>query len=89
MDIINKTKRPIAIKLPGGKVLRLGPGNTGQITAKAAEHPPVKKLLEEGVIEVSGDGGRHGTSGANSQSATSSAQGKMGGGGTARRSGDR
>ena len=49
MDIVNKTQKPVAVPLPGGKKLRLGPGKTGQITPKAAEHAPLKKLIEEGV----------------------------------------
>ena len=56
MDIHNKTQKPVAIPLPGGKKLRLGPGKTGQITPKAAEHPPVKKLIEDGVLEITGVG---------------------------------
>jgi hypothetical protein len=88
MDISNKTKLPLSIKLPGGKVLRLGPGKTGQITAKAAEHPPVKKLLEEGVIEILGDGGTTGVSGSSADSGNSQSQGRAGGS-AMRRSGDR
>ena len=56
MDIVNKTQKPLAVPLPGGKKLRLGPGKTGQITPKAAEHPPLKKLVEEGVVEIAGVG---------------------------------
>ena len=45
MDIRNLTPRPLKIPLPGGKVLRLGPRMTGQVTPKAAESEGVKKLL--------------------------------------------
>lgn len=89
MDIHNKTPRPLKIALPGGKVLRLGPGKTGQITAKAAEHPPVQKLIEDGTIEIVGDGGTHGTSGINVDAGGGSAQSGPSGGGAMRRSGDR
>ncbi|PCJ53714.1 MAG: hypothetical protein COA70_08475 [Planctomycetota bacterium] len=90
MDILNKTPRPLKISLPGGKVLRLGPKMTGQISPKAAEHPPVKKLLEEGVIEIQGDGGTRSTGGgSNSDSANGSNQSGSSGGAAMRRSGDR
>ena len=48
MDITNKTNRPISVPLPGGKKLFLGPAKTGQVNAKAAEHPPLVKLVEAG-----------------------------------------
>ncbi len=51
MDVRNKTKMPLAVPLPGGKKLRLGPGKTGQITPKAAEFAPLKKLVEEDKLE--------------------------------------
>ncbi len=56
MEIRNKTKRPLAVPLPGGKKLRLGPGKTGQITAKATEFPAVVKLIEADEIEIVGGG---------------------------------
>ena len=52
MEIQNTTKRPLKVPLPAGKRLFLKPGEKGQITPKAAEHPPVKKLIDEGSIEV-------------------------------------
>ena len=54
MDIINKTNKPLRILLPGGKKLFLGPGKTGQINAKALQHPPLVKLIEAGDIESGG-----------------------------------
>lgn len=90
MDILNKTARPLKISLPGGKVLRLGPKMTGQIAAKAAEHPPVKKLIEEGAIEIQGDGGTRGVGGLATEGGGGPSQdGNTGGGGAMRRSGDR
>ena len=59
-SIHNKTKRPLAVPLPGGKKLRLGPLQTGQVTPKALEYPPLKKLIEVGDIELTGDGQRRG-----------------------------
>ena len=89
MDIRNTTPRPLKISLPGDKVLRLGPRLTGQITAKAAEHPPVKKLLEEGVLEIVGDGGSQGVSGSSADAGGSTQQGGPSNSGAMRRSGDR
>lgn len=60
MEILNKTPRPIAVPLPGGKKLRLGPRKSGQITPKASEHPPVKKMIEDGELEIL-DGGKKST----------------------------
>ena len=54
MDIINKTNKPLRILLPGGKKLFLGPGKTGQVNAKALQHPPLVKLIEAGDIESDG-----------------------------------
>ncbi len=88
MDVTNKTKLPVKVKLPGGKILRLGPGNTGQITPKAAAHPPVQKLVEEGVLEISdGDGG----SSKNEQNSGGGTKtsGGFSGGGNIRRTGNR
>jgi len=52
MDVSNKTRRPLTVPLPGGKKLRLGPGKTGQISPKAAQHPPLKKLVDAGELEI-------------------------------------
>ena len=52
MEIKNTSKRPLKVPLPGGKRLFLKPGGTGQILPKAADHPPVKKLIDEGELEV-------------------------------------
>lgn len=89
MDILNKTPRPLKISLPRGQVLRLGPRMTGQISAKAVEHEAVKKLLEEGVIEIVGDGGTKGTGGTAQCGGTGPSQSGSSGGGAMRRSGDR
>lgn len=60
MDIINRTRKPLSLSLPGGKKLFLGPGKTGQVTAKALEFAPLKKLLDAGDIVTAGDGSRVG-----------------------------
>ncbi len=54
--IANKTLKAIAVPLPRGKKLHLGPGRSGQIAANAADHPPLKKLVDAGEIEIVADG---------------------------------
>ena len=50
--ITNKTREPLAVPLPGGKKLRLGPLKSGEISPKAIDHPPVQKLIEAGKVEI-------------------------------------
>jgi len=54
--IRNKTAAPLRIPLPGGKTLHLAPAKTGQVADKAVEHPGMRKLLEDGKIEIIGEG---------------------------------
>jgi hypothetical protein len=56
--IANKTLKAIVVPLPRGKKLHLGPGKTGQVAANAAEHPPLKKLIESGEIEIVDEGSK-------------------------------
>src|SRR5262245_58504791 len=58
--LLNKTRLPIQVPLPGGKVLRLAPGKSGQIRDDALEQPAVKKLIKAGDVEVHEDSGREG-----------------------------
>ena len=88
MEIRNTTKRPIKVPLPGGKRLFLGLGGTGQIAPKAAEHPPVKALIDSGDLEVM-DGGRSKGGGSGGGGGISSSQGDGSGSGNIRRTGDR
>lgn len=88
MEISNKTKSPLRIPLPGGKKLHLGAGRIGQISSKAAAHPPLKKLIDEGQIEVIDGGRSQGTSGASGRPQGSSYQGG-GSRGIVRHTGDR
>jgi hypothetical protein len=62
-SIRNLTRTFLKISLPGGKVLRLGPGKTGQIADHAHELPSVKKLLEAGQIEIVSEGAQRETGG--------------------------
>lgn len=57
--VTNKTHAPLQIPLPGNKVLRLGPGMSGQIRDEHAEHGPIRKLVEGGQIALQGGGGGH------------------------------
>lgn len=57
-EIVNKTMRPVRIPLPGGKFLALGPAKSGQVSDQATQLPSFKRLLDEGTIELLGDGGR-------------------------------
>jgi hypothetical protein len=67
--LINKTRAPLKIGLPGGKTVRLGPGKAGQIRDEDADGDAIKKLVEAGDLEVhqgevstgsgSGPGGVH------------------------------
>jgi hypothetical protein len=50
--IENKTRRPLSVPLPDGKTLRLGPLASAAISAKATRHPPLKKLVEDGTVEI-------------------------------------
>lgn len=60
MKIIrNQTHRPLRVPLPHGKVLHLGPKRTAEI-ADYLDHPPLKKMIDAGEIEVVGDGRRDG-----------------------------
>jgi hypothetical protein len=76
------------VPLPGGKRLHLGPGGTGQIMAKAADHPPLRKLIEADEIEILDGGRSQGTGGSGGQG---SIRGNQGGGqsGGVRHTGDR
>jgi len=88
MEITNKTKGPLRVPLPGGKRLFLSPGRSGQIAPKAAEHPPLKALIEAGELEIVGPtGGKRGGSGGGGGGVSSSQTSS--GGGTIRHTGDR
>ena len=52
-SIVNKTHGALRVPLPKGKVLHLGPNQTGEVSVHDADHPPLKKLIEEGKVELS------------------------------------
>lgn len=88
MEIRNTTKRPLRVPLPAGKRLFLGPLGTGQIVAKAADHPPLAKLIEAGDIEILDSGRSQGGKGSGGGSGLNSSQDGSGGG-SLRHTGDR
>ena len=88
MEIVNKTRKPLSVPLPGGKKLFLGPGKTGQVTAKALDHPPVVKLIEAGDLVTTGAGPKVKKGGGGSSKA-GGGTGHKGGTGAMRQSGDR
>lgn len=51
-SVKNKSAGAIKVRLPGGKVLFLGPGKMSEISDKALEYSGVRKLVDEGVLEV-------------------------------------
>lgn len=65
--IKNTTKKPLSVPLPGKKRIFLGPGNEGQIGAKAEGHPPVVALIEAGELEIVADTGGSTSKGGGSQ----------------------
>jgi len=85
--ITNKTRKPLSIPLPGGKKLRLGPLNSGEISPKAIEHPPVQKLIEAGEVEIFGSEQKPRGAGGEGKGVRPSSGGH--GQGSIRRTGDR
>ena len=55
-SVVNRSRTPIKIHLPGGKTLHLGPGRTGQVSDAACERPSFMKLVKSGEIEIVADG---------------------------------
>ena len=51
-SILNKTAGALKVPLPHGKALRLGPHQTGQVSHHDLDHPPLKKLIDAGTIEL-------------------------------------
>jgi hypothetical protein len=74
-SVTNKTNKPLAVPLPRGKVLRLGPRKTGQISSDDLDHPPLKKLAEAGEIEIHEEGHVPTQGGGGSKIAPTGAQG--------------
>ncbi|MAG63742.1 MAG: hypothetical protein QGI93_02970 [Planctomycetota bacterium] len=88
MEIKNTNKQPLRVPLPAGKRLFLKPGEKGQINHKAVEHPPLKKLIDEGSIEVL-DLGRGNSKSSGGSGGISGSQDSGGSGAGIRKTGDR
>ncbi|MBK7152446.1 MAG: hypothetical protein IPL19_32585 [Sandaracinaceae bacterium] len=71
-SLLNKTPKPMRLSLPGGKTLFLGGTRQANVREDALEHPPIKKLIEAGTLEV--------VEGASTKRAASSNQALAGGG---------
>ena len=56
--IVNRTRRPLKIKLSQGRVLRLGPSKEGQIATHDAERESVQRLVEADEVEIIDEGSR-------------------------------
>ena len=52
----NLSMKPLAVPLPGGRKLHLGPSQRGEISTNAAKHPPLLALVTAGELEI-GEGG--------------------------------
>ena len=72
--IVNKTRRPLKIKLAQGRVLRLGQAKEGQIATHDAERESVQKMIKAGEVDVFDDVSRSGLR------ARSGSAGRSGGG---------
>jgi hypothetical protein len=85
--VTNNTNTPLAVPLPRGKILRLGPRKTGQISSDDVDHPPLKKLADAGEIEIHAEGHSPAKDGGGGRPAPTGGQHATTTGG--RRSGDR
>jgi len=64
--ILNKTHLALRVPLPGKKILRLGPHLSGEVSAKAVQHPPLQAMVTSGEIEITEEGkGRRGVESGN------------------------
>lgn len=54
ISIVNRTPGALKVPLRHGKVLRLGPNQTGHISHHDVDHPPLKKLIDAGTAELTG-----------------------------------
>ena len=52
----NRTRRPLKIRLAGGKVLHLGPAKTGQVSDDSVVRASIRELVESGQLEIVGEG---------------------------------
>ncbi len=86
--IRNNSRKPLVVPLPRGKSLHLPPGKSGQISFQAADHPPVRRMIAEGDLELLGDESGSGKVNAGNKSIHESTHGHQPGS-TSRQAGDR
>lgn len=48
----NLSATPLRIPLPGGKTLHIGPGQSASVRDSAADHPALRRLCEDGRLEL-------------------------------------
>ena len=65
--IVNRSRKPIRIPLPGNKTLFLGPSKSGQLSDQQLAAPAVARLLKSGDIEVVGEAAHPGGGGGGSE----------------------
>jgi hypothetical protein len=58
--IHNTTREPLRLPLGGGRVLHLGPGQTGHVADEALLTRGLDRLIQSGAIAVSGGEGHPG-----------------------------
>lgn len=87
--VSNKTPQPLSVPLPEGRTLHLGPRASGQISARAAEHGPLKKLIDAGQLELVADSAGAGRSSGGGGKGHGLAQGGFAQGRGSQRRGDR
>lgn len=56
-SIRNKTNGPVRVPLPKGKTLFLSFNEVAHISIHDADHPPLKKLIEEGKVQLMEESG--------------------------------
>lgn len=61
--LVNKSRKPIRIPLPGGHTLFLGPGKSGQIADRHAGLPAVARLIDDGTVEIADESAHAGATG--------------------------
>jgi hypothetical protein len=59
-SIHNATLEPLRVPLGGGKILHLGPGQTGHVADDALRSRGLLRLIDAGAVTVVGEGGGHG-----------------------------
>ena len=86
--IRNNSRKPLVVPLPRGKTLFLGPGKIGQISFQAADHAPLRRMIDEGDLELIEDESGSGRGDTGNEAVRGSTHGHQSGS-TSRQAGDR